>query len=553
MIRTIAAAIFAALLAAAGSATAQTVQAASAAAQTVQAASVTARAEKVKSTTDHSKLKELQRDFKSGPEVTAACLSCHTEAAHQVMRTTHWKWEFNNPATHQVLGKRYELNSFCGNAPSNGGHCTSCHISYGWQDASLPPPTDPNAVDCLICHERTGLYSKESCTPAAPSSAGNADQQAEEAKRVEQARKMAQSVALPGRDNCGKCHFFGGGDDNVKHGDLSSALDSPARDVDIHMSPDGENFSCESCHVTRGHAVAGSRYTITAKDTGGASKPWERRDAATCESCHSGKPHKGLPVGAKLNDHASRVACQTCHIPSFARGGVATKTFWDWSTAGQLKDGQPFTVGGFTQSNGKERDTYMSIKGTMKWAENVVPYYQWFNGKVEYTMGQMTIDPAKRVEINHLEGSPDDGISRIWPFKRMEGRQAYDTELKRLVYNQVYGPETDTAFWTNFNWDKSIQASMDYLKLPYSGKHGFVDTYMYWPITHMVAPKEQVLDCQDCHARGGRLAGIEGVYMPGSKRPIGGLIGLIVLVLVALTTAGHAALRLFGKKGAHHG
>ncbi|MDP2107483.1 MAG: hypothetical protein Q8J67_00360, partial [Rhodocyclaceae bacterium] len=35
-------------------------------------------------TADHSKFKELQKQFKTGPEVTKACLSCHTEAAKQV-------------------------------------------------------------------------------------------------------------------------------------------------------------------------------------------------------------------------------------------------------------------------------------------------------------------------------------------------------------------------------------------------------------------------------------------------------------------------------------
>jgi uncharacterized protein involved in copper resistance len=35
------------------------------------------------STADHSKFRELDKDFKSGPEVTEACLICHTEAARQ--------------------------------------------------------------------------------------------------------------------------------------------------------------------------------------------------------------------------------------------------------------------------------------------------------------------------------------------------------------------------------------------------------------------------------------------------------------------------------------
>ncbi len=43
-------------------------------------------------TADHSKHKILQKEFKTGPEVTAACLSCHTEAALQFHKTIHWTW-----------------------------------------------------------------------------------------------------------------------------------------------------------------------------------------------------------------------------------------------------------------------------------------------------------------------------------------------------------------------------------------------------------------------------------------------------------------------------
>lgn len=44
---------------------------------------------KLNTTADHSKFKELQREFTSGPEVTKACLGCHTEAALQIHRTKH--------------------------------------------------------------------------------------------------------------------------------------------------------------------------------------------------------------------------------------------------------------------------------------------------------------------------------------------------------------------------------------------------------------------------------------------------------------------------------
>ena len=46
-----------------------------------------AKAESVSSTADHSKFKELQKEFKNGPEVTKACLTCHTEASKQLMQT----------------------------------------------------------------------------------------------------------------------------------------------------------------------------------------------------------------------------------------------------------------------------------------------------------------------------------------------------------------------------------------------------------------------------------------------------------------------------------
>ena len=41
------------------------------------------------STSDHSKFAVLDKEFKSGPEITEACLSCHTEAEAQFHKTIH--------------------------------------------------------------------------------------------------------------------------------------------------------------------------------------------------------------------------------------------------------------------------------------------------------------------------------------------------------------------------------------------------------------------------------------------------------------------------------
>ncbi len=508
-------------------------------------------------TADHSKFEILQQQFASGPDVTAACLSCHTEADDQMMHSIHFNWEYES-SSGQLLGKSHVINAFCGNVAGNEPRCTSCHAGYGWDDMSAPPPQQSNAVDCLACHDRSGQYTKSAAgaghPPLDPVKPGTTTITGAPAWAVDLS-KAAQSVGMPGRENCGNCHFYGGGGDNVKHGDLSSVLYNPPLAVDVHMSPEGENFTCSSCHVSDQHQWAGSRYDVHASDPEGIGKPGERRDVATCESCHSNDPHPITLQGMKLNDHVDVVACQTCHIPEFARGGVATKTMWDWSTAGRLDaDGKPIHEDNFIQSDGTALHTYLSTKGDFEWGENVEPLYAWFDGQVEYTTGDQTIDPNEVVEVNRIHGNAEDGKSRIWPFKRMEGRQAYDSGNNRLAYSHVWGPTTDTAFWTNFDWAKAIDAGMKAAGVEYSGEFGFVDTHMYWPITHMVAPAEGAMDCAECHAEEGRLVGLAGIYMPGSDSMSWiGILGRLMVLAVALGVIGHGLIRLVTrKKGGSH-
>ncbi|WP_051631142.1 tetrathionate reductase family octaheme c-type cytochrome [Afifella pfennigii] len=513
------------------------------------------------STTDHAKLKELQRDFASGPELTEACLACHTEADEQVMGSIHYSWDYLHPQTGQRLGKRSVINAFCGSVAGNEPRCTSCHAGYGWTEMSKAPPTRAAAVDCLVCHDRSGQYSKTATgaghPPLAPVPAGTKTITGAKAKPVDLA-KAAQSVGLPRRENCGACHFYGGGGDNVKHGDLSSALVEPGLDVDVHMSPDGQNFACSDCHLSKSHRWPGSRYSVMASDTEGTGLPGERRDVATCQSCHGEAPHPLTLTGIKLNDHTDKLACQTCHIPAFARGGVATKTFWDWSTAGRLDaDGKPIVQSEFTQSDGQHLHTYLSTKGSFDWGEEVTPFYAWFDGQVEYANSEHEIDPAGVVEVNRITGDPQDGVSRIWPFKRMRGRQVYDSGLNRLVATHVWGPTSDTAYWTNFDWSRAIQAGMAAAGKEFSGAFGFVDTYMYWPITHMVAPAEDALDCQECHAPNARMAGLTGIFLPGTDpNNLTGMIGKLIVLAALAGVLAHGMVRLIAgrrRKGGAHG
>lgn len=510
------------------------------------------------STADHTRFEALQQEFTSGPEVTQACLSCHNQAAHQVMQSLHWSWDYEDPLMEMALGKRHVFNNFCGSVASNEARCTSCHIGFGWDDVREPAPTEESRVDCLVCHDRSGQYTRladgAGHPPLDPVRAGAMTITGQPAWAVDLA-EAAQSVGPPGRENCLSCHAYGGGGDNVKHGDISSALLAPERSVDVHMSPDGGDFTCSTCHVSEAHIIDGSRYNVHAADPHhGETTPGARRDVATCQSCHSERPHGLSVTGIRLDSHAERIACQTCHIPEFARGGIAAKTVWDWSTAGEMRDGQPYSDYDYVQGDGTARPTYATIKGGAEWGENLVPSYAWFDGQLRYTTRSMMIDPDSIVEINSFTGTPGDRDSRIWPLRVVEGRQVYDTERLHMLAAHVWGPTTSTAFWTNFDWNAAITAAMTYLGEEYSGSYGFVDTRMYWPITHMVAPAEDALGCESCHAPQARMAGITGVYMPGREMAPGTMLGLLMLAAAVLGVLGHMVLRLIARaKENRHG
>ncbi|HET6719827.1 MAG TPA: cytochrome C, partial [Rhodocyclaceae bacterium] len=80
--------------------------------------------------------------------------------------------------------------------------------------------------------------------------------------------------------------------------------------------------------------------------------------------------------------------------------------------------------------------------------------------------------------------------------------------------------------------------------LPYSGKFDYVKTEMSWPITHMVAPKEDALTCAQCHKPGGRLDKVEGIYIPGrDHNRLLDAAGFGIALLALLGVLGHGGLR----------
>lgn len=495
-----------------------------------------------KGTADHGKFKELQKTFKSGPEVTKACLACHTEAARQIQHTKHWTWEVVDPKTGQKLGKKNIINNFCTTTVSNERDCMACHAGYGWQDKSFDFAKEEN-VDCLVCHDSTGTYRK------LPGDAGHPIYERKEfphgsGRFVEAVdlNKVAQTVAMPTRTNCGSCHFFGAGGDGTKHGDLDSSLRNPGKHLDVHMDTKGLNFSCVNCHKTVDHQVSGSRYEIAASREG-APIPRGKHDEnpASCQACHGDKPHRESPLlMERLNSHTDKLACQTCHIPEYARSAIGTERVWDWSTATTMgPDGKPLVI-----KDSAGRRSFDSKKGNFRWDSFLIPEYRWFNGTMTYKLLGDKIDPSDVVSINRPEGAPREPGARIWPFNVHRGKQAYDPELKNLLVVHTAG-EDDTALWHNFDWPKAIKTGMQTAGLPWSGKYEFVSTEMSWPITHMVAPKGDAVTCAQCHQDEGRLKGVDGIWMPGRDRnALIDTLGWAIVGLALLGTLIHGAIRV---------
>jgi len=473
--------------------------------------------QKEKPSVDHSLFTTLQRNFDKPQEVTAACIACHNERHKEVMKSSHWNWErieYIEGKGIRKVGKRNILNNFCIGVSGNEQSCNKCHIGYGYANSSFDFG-NPDNVDCLACHDNSDTYVKANGGAGMPDSSVDL-------------KFVAQRVGKPRRTNCGACHFFGGGGNNVKHGDLEQALFSPSKELDVHMAIEGVDMQCVDCHTARKHQMLGKMYSVSSMN----------RNRVECETCHTELPH----TNDVLNKHTLKVACQTCHIPTYAKANP-TKLSWDWSTAGTLKDGKPFEV---KDSSGSI--VYTSTKGTFKWGRNLKPDYVWFNGTASHYLTGDTFDPSVPLKINQLFGSYNDPDSKIVPVKIHRTQQIYDTK-----YNYLIQPKTvstvvgDGGYWREFNWIRASEEGMKLVNLPFSGKYGFAETEVYWPINHMVAPKAQTVSCIECHIRqNSRLAGLPGFYMPG--RDFSRWIELLGFSIFGATLIGivvHGGLRLY--------
>lgn len=486
--------------------------------------------EKLASAVDHSSFKILQQNFTDPSQVTEACVGCHNKRHTEVMSGAHWTWDRESVRKNGDTiraGKRNIINNFCTATNSNTWKCTSCHIGYGWDDKSFDF-SDYKKIDCMVCHDATGAYEKLPLGSGYP--AKEKRPYADKTYFPPNYSYIAKNVGKPDIENCGKCHFFGGGGDNVKHGDLSSDLYHADKNMDVHMDEHGNDMTCTDCHQTQNHSMLGKLYSLSTDNT----------NRMLCEHCHEGDVHNNN----LLNRHQNKIACQTCHIPIYAKG-VPTKMIWDWSTAGKL-DASGHKI---SEHDSLGMPSYKSAKGTFVWERNVIPEYAWFNGTADqYVYGDIIEDTSEILKMNSLYGSYDDPNSKIIPVKVHRGKQIFDTENNILITPHIYGHDS-TAYKIGLDWDIASKTGMEYAGLPYSGKYSFISTEVFWPLNHMTAPSSQSLKCIDCHSKNSRLAGLTGFYMPGrDSNMIMDLIGVFLIIGAFGGVIIHAVFRFFKKK-----
>ncbi len=465
---------------------------------------------------DHSKFAILNQNFSEPQKVTEACLSCHTERGKEVMNSNHWNWEREEYIKGRgvvYLGKKNALNNFCIGTEGNDKSCAKCHIGYGMGDNF--EANAENNIDCMVCHDNTETYAKAAEKGGAP-------------VPTLDFRNIATHIGKPKRSNCGVCHFFGGGGNNVKHGDLDKSMFAPTKDIDVHMAVDGANLECIDCHKTEHHNISGKLYTLSSMN----------RDRVNCEDCHSSMPHKDDII----NNHGNKVACQTCHIPEYAKVN-ATKTHWDWSSAGKLKDGQPYEV---DDKDGNH--TYLSIKGTFHWGKKLKPEYTFFNGTANhYLLGDIVKDTNNPVILNELYGNYQDNNSKIIPNKVHRAVQPFDPINKMLIQPKLYADNKgEGALWKDFDWIVASEKGMANVGLPFSGNVSFVNTEMNLPINHMVSKKENAVQCEECHNRtDSRLANVKGFYMIGrDSNPLIETAGIWTILLTFAGVFAHLLIRV---------
>jgi hypothetical protein len=246
------------------------------------------------------------------------------------------------------------------------------------------------------------------------------------------------------------------------------------------MGKDGANMQCVDCHAGEDHRVRGRGADLSASDM-----PKKPLSCGTAE-CHGSAPH----AVKSLNRHAERVACESCHIPTFARTDP-TDMARDWSKP----------------KYNPEKDKYGA---TITLAKDVTPVYAWWNGLSAATFLGETARTLSdgTVAMFVPQGDRSDPKARLFPFKLHKGR------LPLLAGKEWLVPVNVEEFFADGKLNEAVKNAALATYGVKDATYGWRDTTRYMGIFHGVRPATKALACLDCHRPNGRLDWV-GLGYPG--------------------------------------
>lgn len=398
-----------------------------------------------------------------GPQT---CIACHQGEAQSMLGSEHMQW----------AGKWKEVNTYCTAPEPADFACRSCHVSTG-KVTNLTV----NDIDCLVCHNDTyqrALGPQTNIVSVTDWQGNiktfkfpikvNGDYQFQPRFDLMPAGttmvSLAQNVHLPTKASCLRCHAKAGGSDGAKRGDIYMNLKSPALTVteDVHMSPAGADLTCQACHKPQNHLIPGKGIDLRVNEGG----------SMACSDCHSDTPHGD----DRLDTHASRVACQTCHIPTFGKN-TSTELSRDWT----------HPVWNPSGCNGQGAWVGEEVRGS-----NVIPQYKFWNGQSQVYSLKDPIQPDAdgSYTLSRALGSIQDG--KLYPIKVHTSYQPRENTTGRMVQYDVLW-----NFMTG-KFEEAAQRGLTFMGL--GGKpYAWVNVRAEQLITHGVEPSQNALSCTACH------------------------------------------------------
>jgi hypothetical protein len=417
------------------------------------------------------------------------CLTCHRTQSTDMYQGVHYQWTASgakmttgtaSQGKMDSLTGSSALNAYCINIMGGWKACGACHAGTGEKPVATSTPTDAQlgAIDCLMCHKNNTI-----ATPYARTR--NATTGLFEPNAGIDMNNVLRTAVKPVRSNCLGCHAKAGGGDAVKRGDIALANGTTADSLyDVHMATSRGNLSCQACHTYTLHKVAGR---------GSDLRPLDSTKALTCSSttCHPTK--NSLTSGhstVDTNHHMTRVACQTCHLPKYAKNANDT-------TATEA------TETNRTWEANEWNTTLLRYEPLPTKANDLMPKYAFWNGTSwgNNLTNVAVIDPVTGYyKISRPNGAINDAAgTKLYPFKYKTAQQPLDTTNGQLI-----ALNTATFFATgNYN-----QAVLD--GLANMGRTGdawkTVTTDEYQVLNHQIPPASgNVLACADCHKNTTRM------------------------------------------------